>query len=69
MLKAAIERLKNFVLKTHIVFENVSNVNGDMSQKAWGFKIGEDGMALLFVANKQLNIGLKTFSRCVLASL
>ena len=27
--------------KTHIVFENLSNINGDMLQKAWGFKIGD----------------------------
>ena len=30
--------------KTHIVFENLSNINGDMLQKAWGFEIDEDGM-------------------------
>ena len=29
--------------ETHIVFENLLNINGDMLQKAWGLKIGEDG--------------------------
>ena len=27
----------------HIVFENLSNINRDMLQKAWGLNIGEDG--------------------------
>ena len=39
----AFERLGNFVHKTHIVFENLSNINGDMLQKTWEFKIGKDG--------------------------
>ena len=29
--------------ETHIVFENLSNINRDMLQKAWGLNIGEDG--------------------------
>ena len=40
------ERLSNFVHKTHIVFENLTNVNGDMLQKAWGFEIGKDGTTI-----------------------
>ena len=39
------KRLENFVHKTHIIFENLSNINGDILQKAWGFKIGKDGDA------------------------
>ena len=35
--------VRKIVHETHIVFENLSNINGDMLQKAWGFKIGEDG--------------------------
>ncbi len=31
--KVALKRLGNFVHKTHIVFENLSNINGDMLQK------------------------------------
>ena len=41
--KAAFERLLNFVHETHIVFENLSTINRDMLQKAWGLNIGEDG--------------------------
>ena len=41
--KAAFERLLNSVHETHIVFENLSNINRDMLQKAWGLNIGEDG--------------------------
>ena len=33
--KAAFERLGNFVDKTHIVYENLSNINGDILLKAW----------------------------------
>ena len=44
--KAAFERLLNFVHETHIVFENLSNINRDMLQKAWGLNIGEDGTSL-----------------------
>ena len=39
----AFERLLNSVHETHIVFENLSNINRDMLQKAWGLNIGEDG--------------------------
>ena len=41
MHKAAFKRFKNFVHKTHIVFENLSIINGDMLHKAWGLNIGE----------------------------
>ena len=41
--KAAFERLLNSVHETHIVFENLSNSNRDMLQKAWGLNIGEGG--------------------------
>ena len=27
--------------ETHIVFKNLSNINGDMLQKAWGLNFGE----------------------------
>ena len=40
----AFERLLNSVHETHIVFKNLSNINGDMLQKAWGLKIGEDSI-------------------------
>ena len=40
----AFERLLNSVQKTHIIFENLSNINGDMLQKAWGLNIGEDSI-------------------------
>ena len=40
----AFERLLNSVHETDIVFENLSNINGDMLQKAWGLNIGEDSM-------------------------
>ena len=39
--------------RTHIVFENLSHLNADMLQKAWGFQIGEDGNA----QNKIFSIG------------
>ena len=32
----------NSVHETHIVFENLSNINGDTLQKAWGLNNGED---------------------------
>ena len=40
----AFERLLNSVHETHIVFENLSNIDGDMLQKPWGLNFGEDGM-------------------------
>ena len=40
--KAAFERSLNSVHEMHIVFKNLSNINGDMIQKAWGLNIGED---------------------------
>ena len=39
----AFERLLNSVHETHIVFENLSNIDGDMLQKPWGLNFGEDG--------------------------
>ena len=44
LYKVAFERFLNSVHETHIVFENLSNINGDMLQKAWGLDIGEDGI-------------------------
>ena len=38
-----LERQLNSAHETHIVFENLSNINRDMLQKAWGLNIGEDG--------------------------
>ena len=32
--------------EAHIVFENLSIINGDMLQKAWGLEIGEDSMVV-----------------------
>ena len=40
----AFERLLNSVHETHIVFENLSNIDGDMLQKPWGLNFGEDGI-------------------------
>ena len=45
MCKAAFERLLNSVHETNIVFEEISNINGDILQKAWGLNIGEDGIS------------------------
>ncbi len=42
--KVAFERLLNSVHETHIVFENLPNINGDILQKAWGLNIGEDSI-------------------------
>ena len=39
----AFKRLLNSVHETHIVFENLSNINRDMLQKASGLNIGEGG--------------------------
>ena len=30
------------VCTSYILFSSVTNIDGDMLQKAWGFKIGED---------------------------
>ncbi len=38
------ERLLNSVHEMHIVFENLSNINGDMLQKAWGLSIDKDSI-------------------------
>ena len=40
--KAVFERLFHSVHETHIVFENLSNIDGDILQNVWGLKIGED---------------------------
>ena len=40
--KAAFKRLRNFVHNRHIVFENLSTIDGDMLQKSWGFKVGKN---------------------------
>ena len=42
----AFERLLNSVHETHIVFENLSNINGDKLQKAWGLNFGEGSSPL-----------------------
>ena len=47
----AFERLGNFVHKTHIVFENLSNINGDMLQKAWGPNFGEGSKGMQLIAD------------------
>ena len=48
----AFERLLNSVHETHIVFENLSNIEGDMLQKPWGLNFGKDGSTK--ISNKQL---------------
>ena len=40
----AFERLLNSVHETHIVFENLSNIDGDMLQEPWGLNFGEGGI-------------------------
>ena len=46
--------------ETHIVFENLSNINRDMLQKAWGLNIGEDGSRdILNVLNSSYNVEKK----------
>ena len=51
----AFERLLNSVHKTHIVFENLSNIEGDMLQKPWGLNFGKDGM----IVNRQCTTRIK----------
>ena len=41
-MRGGVQKIIESVHKTHIVFENLSNINGDMLQRAWGLNIGED---------------------------
>ena len=40
--------------ETHIVFENLSNIDGDMLQKPWGLNFGEDGKNIMFLQLESL---------------
>ena len=39
----------NSVHETHIVFENLSNIDGDMLQESWGLNFGEGGIVVVVV--------------------
>ena len=49
LCKAAFERLLNSVHETHIVFENLSNIDGDMLQESWGLNFGEGGIVVVVI--------------------